>query len=256
MKDCIKLFDRICRDNGFSAKGRAYSRCIGDGIFQSIYIGTYDFVSCNSPQYKSGKKSRCIEIGMWSMYSNLPELYFSAPKHTGCFFPENFLGQQHNMKTFLGFEHELQLMEMHVFPSLNSILSQKELLDVVYSLQKAQYKEIIKNDVQLCAPHILCGETIAAINNLCWCYTQNWMAFHSVYDYLKRERDYEEYFRKEAERENQIRYSLEMLKMLWGSRTKDLKRELLVCLNRNIELAKSNRIAFGDNFSPLLKIDD
>ncbi len=258
MKELIRNFKALCIRHGFSVNKRfSFSRCIGDGIFQSISIASFDFLNCDTDEYKAGRiKDRCIEIGIFSMYSNLPKSHFEDSRHIGNYFPENFFGESHNLETFYGFENEVRMMETKVFQVLDSIVTQEKLLELEYYLQKARYKTRLANCVFLCEPHVLCNEKMEALNHLYGYYTQNWIAFHSLYDSLKEAGDYQAYFEKERVQVEKMSYYLNFLKLLWGNKDIEINREMYHCLVRNIELAKQNHIMFGNSFHPKLEERD
>lgn len=249
----VSEFAALCVENGFAKLGKVFSRCLGDAIYQSISIASSDYVNSESPEYTpTSKKSPCIRIGIWSMYSNLPAFYFSDRRFIGEFYPENFMGASFGTSTFMGFASECEIMRKIGFQALNSITTQKQLIDITYKLQQAQYGSVLPHQLFLCAPLILCGEYSTALNQLYGIYAQNWLNFHAENDHLKNEGRLDEYIEYESSLQKNMQEITTFLHIMIGKRHTDIKAYLISCLNNNIQFANKHSVAFCDNFLPFL----
>ena len=238
MRNIFHEFAELCIEYGFSKKGKAYSRCIGDGIYQNLSI-----VSIS-------KKSPYIKIGIWSMYSDLSPIFFNDRKNIGSYFPENLIGNRLDSSSFMGIQNEYEIMKQTGFSILDSITTQEQLLVTIYELQKIQYGSVLPHQIELCAPHILCGEYIEALNHLYGIYAQNWLNFHCKYDGLKNIGHFEEYIQTENDFEHEMESVTVFLHNLLGRKDRAINAYMLDCLKENIRLAKENDIAFAKNFFP------
>ena len=245
----INEFDSLCTKHGFGKHGKIFSRCIGDGIFQSISIVSSDYLNPESPEYTSvRKKTPYIRIGIWSMYSNLPEFYFSDRRYIGEFYPENFMGVSFSRETFMGFTKEYEIMSTIGFQTLDSITTQKQLVEITFKLQNAQYGFIPPHQLLLCAPLFLIGEQSSALNLLYGLYAQGWLNFHAKNDHLKEKGQIDEYLRLEHACQASMQDTSYFLHMIIGKRNKDIRTYLTSCLKKNVQLAKNEAIPFCDNF--------
>lgn len=242
-------FAVLCMKHGFCKQGKTYSRCIGDGIYQSISIASTEYLNPKSPEYTPmNKKSPCIKIGIWSMYSSLPEFYFSDRRFIGDFYPENFMGASFQENTFMGFNYEYEIMREIGFQTLDSITTQRKLVDITHRLQSIQYGFILPHQLLLCAPLFLCGEQSLVLNHLYGLYAQRWLNFHTKHDHLKEKGQIQEYLRLEGLCQTSMKEISNFLHMIIGKRYTEIQELLVEYLNTNILLAKNNAIPLCDNF--------
>lgn len=247
--EAINEFALLCTKHGFGKHGKTFSRCIGDGIYQSISIASSEYQNPKSSEYTSArKKSPYIRIAIWSMYSNLPEFYFSDRRFIGDFYPENFIGVSFQKEAFMGFQRELEIMNEIGFQTLDSIITQKQLVDMTYKLQIAEYGFTLPHQLLLCAPLFLCGEHSSVLNQLYGLYAQGWLNFHVTNDYLKEKGQVHEYLRLENEFQTSMQEVSFFLRMVLGKRNKEIQEYLAACLEKNIQLAKNASVPFSDNF--------
>ena len=145
----LNEFAVLCAKHGFDRQGKSFSRCIGDGIYQRISIASSEYLSPQSPEYTPmNKKSPCIKIGIWSMYSSLPEFYFNDKRFGGEYYPENFKGVSLRGNSFMGFTSEYEIMKEIGFQTLDSIITQRELVDISHQLQISQHGFILPQIIQ------------------------------------------------------------------------------------------------------------
>jgi len=251
----IKEFSSLCKERGFSKKGKAFSRCIGDGIYQNITIAEKYYIDPSSPEYSStNRKSPSIRFGFWSMYSDLspaPDFFTVIFREHGWgLFPENILGIK--SEPFMGYTRQHEIMLDKGFDLLDSITTQKQLLSVTYQLLKAEWGEYIPHLPHLAAPHALCNEILKARDRIYSIYVQNCLTFFEKTKPLKDAAQYEEYFKKLDEFEDSTK-DLTTFLYLTFKEADERNEYMRSCLERNIQYAKENKIAFADNFEPLLK---
>jgi len=248
-------FVLLCTKHGFHKQGPTFSRCIGDGIYQNISIASSERLNLESPEYSpTNIKSPYIRIGIWSMYSSLPEFYFSDRRFIGEFYPENFIGVPFEAKTFMGFNKEYEIIKDVGFQTLDSITTQKQLVDITLRLQNAQYGYTLPHQLMLCAPLFLCGEQSSLLNQLYGLYAQRWLNFHVKNDHLKEEGHFHEYLRLEHACQANMQEISDFLRLIIGKRNLDIQQHLASCLKKNMQLAKSNSIPIykrgqGDGFA-------
>lgn len=253
MEPYMKEFIALCKEHGFSRKGKVFSRCIGDAVYQNITLTDTAYINPFSEAYTTThRKSPYISIGFWSMYSDLHPDYLTDRRHIGSFTPENIMGVKFLTKNFMGFADEYEIMCSCGFDLLDGMLTQRALLDTFFELYRSEFDSRPINEVLLAEPFLYCGEREEAIIQLNGIYAQNWDSFHAKYDYLKAEKRYEEYLQIETEYEEKLR-NVDMLTALaLGKRHEEIQAYLTANLRRNEKLAKENGIAFASNYKPLI----
>ena len=245
----ISKFTSACIKHGFSKKGRVFSRCIGNAIYQNLSIDMSDCVTANSSEgFHARRKVPFIRIGIWSMYSNLPSFYFTDRKHIGSFYPENLKGTRFDARAFMGIHGELEIMLSTGFDFLNSITTQERLIEITHTLQYVQHGFVLPHQLELCAPYILCNKYAEALNHLYGIYAQNWLNFHAKYDNYKNSGLFDEYIKRENDFESEMHHITSLLYNILGQKKEEINAYLCTCLRENVRLAQENNIAFSDNF--------
>lgn len=251
----IKEFSELCKARGFSKKGKAFSRCIGDGIYQNITYTEKYYIDTDSPEYSdANRKSPSISFGCWSMYSDIyPEQFTPfGREHSGLLSPEMIIGK--NPKNyFKGFGSQYKIMVEQGLDLLDSITTQEQLLSVTYKLISVQYGDSFPHMSELAIPHIICGERNKALDRLYSIYVRSCINFFDKYRHLKESGQYDKYIEKLNEHEASIEMYTLFINRIVCNREDELKEYMLSYLERNIQYAKENKIAFADNFAPLLK---
>ena len=251
--ESMKTFIAMCAEHGFSRRGKMFCRCIGDGIFQKISVACQDYMSPSSPAYSAAqRKSPCVHFGFWSMYSAIHELYFEEPRVLGPFYPENLLGERFRTDIFMGLPTQVQIMEEKGFPLLDSITTQKRLVEESRRLYTLEFNSVC-HQITLSAPMLLCEEEYPALALLYGLYAENWLGFHASYDHLRDEGKVDEYLAKEREYQEDMSELTRFLNMVVGHRKEELRTYFLENLQKNTQLAKENKIRFGENYRPLLE---
>ena len=134
---------------------------------------------------------------------------------------------------------------------LDSINTQKKLIDAIIKLETFECGSPLFHRVELCEPFIICEEYQEAIYRLNGMIMQNYSAFHSNCDHLKCEGNLDEYVRRLDEYYAKIK-PMENLSWACILNKKDKILEWLKSnFYRNYQLAKENKIAFSDDFKPI-----
>ena len=252
-----KNFSPICIERGFTKRKNVYSRCIGDGIFQNLSFSPRRYnIDPKSPEYTDRhQKSYTLEINFWSMYADLPEEYFSDGRYYGNYGPVNFLGKRVNSLPFYGLRTDYQIMIEKGFDFLDSVNTQRKLLDAIDRLDGIEFGGLLPHRTELCAPYLICGDWLSAYSRLTGQYTQSWLAFHSRNDHL-RDTDPMQYLQKEAALEQKLEPSLYLLNIVLGKNKDKIVAYLRDCFCRNLHYAQKNNIAFSKDFAPLDFVKD
>lgn len=242
----LKL-NSLCNAYGFSKTGGAYCRCIGDGIFQIISQTSFPLSFRRSIKY-SKSDSRIISIGIRSMFSEFHNSQHSDLKYLCEYFPENFIGTRFDLTSYQGLDIEIGLMESNVFPFLDSILTQKDLIEAVCYLDKTQFGLCIPHRIELVAPYLICDERDQALMRLYGMYAQNYLNFQMKNCNLKTNGQYREYIEAENLFEQNNSNLKSFLISVLGNKKQEINDLLLCNLQKNIKFAKDNRIRFSDDF--------
>ena len=246
MNESVKRFIHECGQRGFGRKGAVFSRCLGDGVYQNVSMAQKASTGYALPG-KAKKVSR-ITLGIWSMYANLSPLRFSLREHTNFFSPENIVGRRFDISTFPGPEEECEIMCDKGFDLLDSIVTQRTLLDTVYEWYKVRVGMFPTHEPDLAAPFFLCGEVSDALNQLYGLYSQHWLAFHDMHDALRDAGEYSQYLQKERECEDSLREHVHFLTLILGNRQEEIREYLSENFKRNVEMAKKENIPFLPSF--------
>lgn len=133
---------KICIASGFTQKGQAFFRLIGDGVLQVI--------KC---KYERKLRGDIIYIGLFSMYSNMQPQWFTA---SGCIPRYNIVNccYQNNMPLVFAVPMQTQIDMLHkqVIPWLDTVDTQKKLLRAISMLDPRW------NDSLKVGPYLACGE--------------------------------------------------------------------------------------------------
>lgn len=151
-------FGQMCISRGFARLApRFYARCIGDGVYQTIYTGFRKYIDTDSPNYSSeNRKSYYVSIGLRSLYSNYGEHIFASDKDSGGYRPVNLCKKGKYSGPFNGIEEDYNFMEQEGFDVLDSIDTQEKLLEWWNMVQIIDAGQRI-HDIHLVEPFLLCG---------------------------------------------------------------------------------------------------
>ena len=178
-----KEFKRQCISQGFlNLAPHYYARCIGDGIFQTIYTGFKQYLNVNSPCYDpQHRKDYYISIGVKSMYTRWPEWIFVPGKSCGGYSPANLLCMENYV--FDGIRTEYVAMLEGGFSALNVLNTQKEMLQFRNSVMRTSRNTRI-HSFDLVAPYLMCGEIEEAFFEIDHQYTHSVIGFFSENEQL------------------------------------------------------------------------
>ena len=173
-------FSQLCKHYGFARLApRFYARCIGDGIYQTIYTGFREYIDIRSPYYSSeNRKSYYISIGLRSIYSCHNEDTFIPGKNPGGYRPADLYTKSKFSGPFNGIEEEYAYMEEKGFDVLDEISSQEKLLEWWNSVQVIDtgYR---MHSISLVEPFLLCGLLHEAECEISVSYIQTMSAYFS-----------------------------------------------------------------------------
>ena len=217
-------FGKACLARGFARLGRRfYARCIGDGIYQTIYTGFREYISTDSPNYSNdNRKSYYISIGVRSLYSFLLEDDFADTRGVGGYRPGDFFQKCKYSGMFNGIEEEYSFMEHGGFDVLDAINSQEKFLELWDAIQTNADGNRI-HDPKLVEPLLLCHKRSEAEYEISTHIVQSTDAYMGYLDRVECG-----YFAKDGSYET--RY--------WNAMRKDLKRWKLIARYRHDELGR------------------
>ena len=138
----LELMKDICTAAGFTPKGRAFFRVVGDGVLQ--------VVKC---QYERRLHADFVYIGLHSMYSALHPRYFTATGCTARYSIVNCVEQNNRPQVCAPNQQmQLQMLQDQVVSWLNGLNTQKKLLSAISKLDNRW------NDSTKIGPYLACGE--------------------------------------------------------------------------------------------------
>lgn len=175
-------FEKVCKTHGFARQAKhLYVRCVGDGIFQSIYCGFSAYIDPESPNYSSIKrKSNYISIGIYSLFAQCKMELFDPTERGGggIYSPNDFCPQNNDNKRFHGIEHEYDKMTDYGFSILDEINTQEALLDF-YCKTKVSHTGSRVHSLSLVEPFLMTGRIEDALIELSFHYTHTWVG-HTI----------------------------------------------------------------------------
>lgn len=246
-----RQFTDLCKSYGFKKAKTRYLRCVGDGILQVISTRSREYMSPNSPYYSStNRKSNTISFGFISMYSVIPEFFFCEE---GCtrFCPANLYGRNCVDCEFMGIQEHYRGMLDKGFDLLNSMKTQKDLLDNAEILSKAESGHILYYQTEYCAPYLICGKPDEAFQLIAGRYTQNMTVFHLNCDSLISAGNYDEYFQRMNELQSALAPFADLFYAILTKNHKKIEGFLRKNYQQNMQYAEKYNIPFSDDYAPL-----
>ena len=232
------VFTQLCKDHGFIHKKQCFFRCIGDGVYQTIRVNESRYIDAHSKEYNVlCRRSKRVAIGLYSIYSRLPEDWFNPRFGAGTIDAQNIIGQRSS--PFLGVHTHYEIMEKVGLTYLDKINTQEELLKalVIFS----EFDPSLLTCQEICVPYLICGKKNEA-NRIIesrlqddhfikWCneFTDDW----------------------QKGKKNQVLYEWQELKELIYSEEK-LSSYIQKNMQRNCEKAEHYGLKLTDCFSPIL----
>lgn len=161
-REVRKLLEAATESRGFSKRGDAFFRILGDGVLQVLKF-----------EYEPCFTHYSLNVGLFSMYSELRESWFTS---SGCiprYCVMNFAGKQNainvktdenNIYTFnvISPEAQIQTLEESAFPVLDSIRDQTQLVRQIAQLDIASGETVRWNDMEKLAPYLKSGDLKSA----------------------------------------------------------------------------------------------
>lgn len=191
-------FTQLCKSRGFARLApNFYARCIGDGIYQTIFTGFRRYINPESPFYSStNRKSAYISVSVWSLYTHLPRDFFD-PGSTGYGIrPDILIGSKDRNAMFHGIEPEYEMMRDKGFDVLDSVDSQERFLEL-YGRVFLNAEGGRMHRSFLIAPFLMSGDMENALFEICYSYTHGMNGFYHENHPLLAAGQYEEYCQKE-----------------------------------------------------------
>ena len=154
-------FRDVCTAQGFTQRGKAFFRIVGDGVLQVLKY-SYEL---RPPHHE-------ISVGLFSMYGELDEQWFSAggciPRYSvinltdkvGSIFGESVDSNgiyNPSQERMISIEDQIAILAKEGIPKLNQISTQVLLAEVICALDIARSKKIIWNDGIKYAPFLYAG---------------------------------------------------------------------------------------------------
>lgn len=179
-------FAKICMSRGFLRRApRFYARCIGDGIYQTIYTGFRKYIHVDSPNYSvENRKSYYVSIGLRSMYSHYDEHIFANDKDSGGYTPADLCNKSKYSGPFNGIEEDYNYMTDEGFDILDTIATQEKLLEWWDAVQVIDTGRRI-HDIHLVEPLLLCGKQHDAEYEISVSFIQGMDAYVSYMDHVE-----------------------------------------------------------------------
>lgn len=230
-----RTFATICLNHGFARLApRFYSRCIGDGVYQTIFTGFKKYIDTDSPNYSAqNRKSYYISIGLRSIYSRYDESIFIPGKDCGGYRPTDFRKKARNSDPFNGIEDEYAIMAEGGFDILDSIDTQESLLNWWDQIQISDTGQRI-HDLHLVESLLLCGRYYEAETEISMSFIHGMDAFMSYCDHVERGD-----IQRELSYEQRIWDSANKEMILWrwciGRNHTKLRQYINANYNRNME---------------------
>lgn len=157
----FNTFKHICITQGFTQRGKAFFRIIGDGVLQVLKY-----------TYESRLPHHEISLGLFSMYGELREQWFTADGCIPRYSVLNLIGESGVIcgpavdadsiyipikKRLISLEEQITILEKECMPILNQITTQTTLAETMCVLDIARSKRIIWNDSLKYAPFLCAG---------------------------------------------------------------------------------------------------
>ena len=137
-----KELQALCLAAGFTKRGKAYFRIVGDGVLQVI-----------KSQYERGFQAEELKIGLFSMYGDLLPQWFTSPGCIPRYSVMNCFRQDCLPVAFLpDWKIQIAMLRDRVMNWLNSIDNQKKLITAITKIEPWW------NDSLKIGPYLVCGE--------------------------------------------------------------------------------------------------
>lgn len=240
-------FKKECISNGFANLAPNYfARCVGDGIFQTIYTGFKQYISTDSSNYHVQRpKDYYISIGLYSMYTQWPEHVFVPGRNCGGYIPNNFVGTAD--EPFEGIEREYIKMLDSGFSVLDSLNSQEKLLEFRNKVMLSSRNSRI-HSFDLVGPYLVCGNIEDALFEINHQYTHSVVGFFRENDCLLSLGETKKYLSELSALKERLNEAECLWVALISSKYDFVHSYLNETFERNCVLARKNNIPFSSDF--------
>lgn len=236
-------FKDSCLANGFTRRGKAFFRIVGEGVLQVL---KYD--------YEPRPPHHDLNFGLFSMYGELQERWFTSGGSISRYTVVNLIGQADAEKPemidengyyvpiherLISPEEQLEVLTHEGFEKLNRIATQKQLAEAMCQLDIVKGSRIKWNDDLKFDPYLYCGDFEKAALVIQAILNQHSFA-------LERAREYEsakEFEESLAWVQKMDQPLLEILRMIQDNDQDALRERLRNNFERNTGYAKFIRTA-------------
>lgn len=237
---CFEMFEKRCCEHGFTRRGAAFFRVVGDGVLQVL---KYNYERMG-PHYS-------LDIGLFSMYDNLRKEWFTSggciPRYTvmklagwpSTSRPDLFSADSPQIVTlppelwYATPEEQLDVLESKGFLYLNEITTQKQLAHAICELDEIPNRSILWNDSLKFVPFLHAGQKDNALRVIDAILKQHKDAVQSWREYFSP--DVFEVRRAEQEKKDQIWFDLR--EMVINDDEHSIKKYLKDNYERNLQYA-------------------
>lgn len=152
----LREFAKECSGHGFVRNGDSFYRCIGDGVFQMIYVGEKEKLMPDHPLYSpSHRYERDVAVYLKSIYGSYPDgiestSYFSLSV-------KELDGTYGRPRRFDGSSAQFEKMCAEGFLHLDAIDTQKELEKFLFDWYNPE-KEELRFNIATYDLSLYCGE--------------------------------------------------------------------------------------------------
>lgn len=154
--------NQALKSNGFHKKGSAYFRVLGDGVLQVI-----------KAEYERNGNYYDLRIGLFSLYSNLEAQWFTSEGCIPRYSVVNIIGERSvpllldPREKYSQLRSQEDILLNDGIPWLNSIKTQKNLIDGICHLETSWGGNINFVDSLKLMPFLLCEDYTSAQNVIC-----------------------------------------------------------------------------------------
>lgn len=151
-----KELTRQCIKQGFSlTTPKTLSRWLGDGVLQQIFYG----------------ETNKIWIGLTSMYSDLPDIFWKSNIPFTTYLPQNLHGLPTTNSSVGSFQEDISLLMDGGLVVLDEINTQEKLLKFALKTNNIQGKPPHLHNDRFWGAYIVCGLWDELMHEVCYSYT-------------------------------------------------------------------------------------
>ena len=245
--ECFAQFQSACVEQGFVQRGDSFFRVIGDGVFQVLKY-----------QYQRVGPHYSLDMGLFSMYGELQKSWFTS---LGCiprYSVMHLIGWRSTLRPnaidsinncnilpydqwYVTPEEQLEVLLIKGFPFLDSIKTQKDLVEAMCYLDTVHWGGNVHwNDPLKLEPFLYSGESKNAIKVIDSILDQHCSAIQSWKEYFSPEQA----LQMQEEQEKNDQYFIAKRRMILEGNYQDIEEFLETNYKANCKHARfcmSNR---------------